>query len=388
MIKGPDDAAFNFDDPPEHGSIHAAILRWRESERAASALRRAAEASPGLWARFLFQTSVEERRLAARYLRGRFSFDANRGRFRGDPDITVDDWPRFLEWIRQYLGDHVLIVGMTAAIAAAHRRGDDPDLAAVKAFFEIEADYPWLAGLDICWSLPSADRDDLLAELSAWAATKISTRRNRRLRAALGEGSPHEVYRALLERLPAAVLEAAYHITPDEPPRMLRAQATNLIEGGGQRRRKRSLLRAAAVGPPTYEATLDVVWDARGFRKPSEPDPAESPRVLSPLSLREGARVRESLVSPESLEALEGRPQDRGSPQEAFVLAWSGREEIYELLRSGAGLSPRQLEVYLLREGEKLKYREIAEELEIRGGSIGPTLTRARRKIEAWRAAV
>jgi len=311
------------------------------------------------------------RRRWLRYLRSTFGFDITRGRFlRRSPDILIADWTRLLVGFREYLGYHLLVVGMILAGTAARRRGDDPDMAGVVAFFEIEREYPWLVGIEMSMLLSAPARDEALLQLSAWAATKISTRRNRRLRAALGGGSPHEVYHALLERLPAAVLEAWYDLGPGEHPRLVRSQAADLLAGGGQRRRKRRLARLAG-GPAASIPTSNEDLRGRHLREHgsgcltdvrieagaafARREPSDGPRALDDFTLRETVPTQAML--------------------DVFEMADAARS-----IARRAELSPLEEDVYVL-DAQGLKHKEMAERLSRAVGTTKGALHRAKAKI-------
>jgi RNA polymerase sigma-70 factor (ECF subfamily) len=88
--------------------------------------------------------------------------------------------------------------------------------------------------------------------------------------------------------------------------------------------------------------------------------------------------------------SLEAAPEGSPSPREN--VAWIGRDpsvcaqdaELGERLREAvAGLSPKLRDVYILAEIRGLKYREIAEELDIPVGTVKSRMFHAERALRA-----
>jgi DNA-directed RNA polymerase specialized sigma24 family protein len=263
------------------------------------------------------------------------------------------------------------------------KTGGDFAAESCRAFFRAYRAGIWLVGLDMGLPPWPELREQAAYEFSGWVASRLSLWRNKRLRAALGDGSPHDLNRTLLERLPAAVWEAWYDLDPNEDPHVVRTHAANILAGGGQRRRKRRP-PSALDGPMRYDPTpmSSILLHARlDFD------------VVDEVHRRydDGRSLAEALA------AAEGRQKSAGEASRvAAAEQFAAREsvlrcaaiddfemaEMVHRLTHDFQLSERQAQVAYLR-GQRWKHSEIAEYLGIDVDTSKQHSYRARLKVKA-----
>ncbi len=395
-------------------SIDLVAQRWHADTAVLDGAERRAAGNPGAWSRALYLLAIDHRRHRRSYLFVRFGFDATRHRFAcvDRAPASRDEWDELDRYDLQYRRHDNAARAMVVACAVAAVRGADPAAAAVKAFFDANRDYPRLISLQMALSSSKRLRDEALLEYSGWAASEISispktatfsssverksskqARYNKRLRNHLrkltGGGSPRELYRALLqpEELPASLLRACRDVDPDEDPRALLNQATNLIVGGGQRRHKAREKRGACIvrGPFGYDPTpmaLEMVgWDT------DDPDWVVA---VDRVYREAGGRPLAEVIDGQT--RLGGVPQDGGG-----ITADEQRATREEVIRSATledvelreavhrlidefGLTEREAQVYYLRLGEKWRHPKISAYLGIAVRTSRTTFRHAYRK--------
>jgi DNA-directed RNA polymerase specialized sigma24 family protein len=365
---------------------HAARQRGRWLEQA----ERAAALNPAASVGFHYAQALTWSRWLRRYFRSRFRYDVPNLRVI-DPSLmprTDDEWRCFMRAFRDWRLHMALAQAVADGWRRAETQGGDAVSEALRAYFDVQKQAPWFVAIEMALAPSTTLREEAAIAFSGWAATQIKTRFPR-LRKALGGGSPHDVHRTLLERLPAAVLEAFHDPDPNEDPLIVRTHAANILVDGGQRRRRKR--PPSALGRPMrYDedrGVLDI--DPRRMIQEMRAG-AEADRIwLTELDrkIREecGRALVEVVSDPVSsrpatdtaLQDFTVREAVRGHAVDAFEL-----REAVRLLASDYGLSERQAEAYYLKRVEGWPHRRIAERLGITATTSRGHFRNARRKIE------
>jgi len=214
---------------------------------------------------------VAIRDLARQYVRQHFNFDVDQKRFvsgSGGPQLTPDEdisLPRAeVNTLTAACQDAALCEAMLLAGLAVLRgaqlegKGASECMqAAVEAMLGVLEALPLFIGTLMESPLEHQQEQGMLS-VAGWAATKLSLRKNRRLRHALEQdGSPSEQspYAVFLAQLPGAV-HLAYYTDPDASLDALLTSITHVLEPGASRTRAKGSQDAV----PSVQPSVEDMW--------------------------------------------------------------------------------------------------------------------------------
>ena len=243
------------DGAQEGDKVRASIEEWREHKKQAKDFEQKASENANIYASSAFYHIRGTRRHLRRLLRKRFGvkvryfgfrskqYIASQKRFPYYPPNSSRDYYDYVQFsvmsnlLRVLDG---LWAAMHSAYISAHRKGEDPDVAALSALFRVVGSGPWAA-------TPTNRRepDHVLRKMSAigvagWVGSHISLKKNKRVGDALSEytdGSPGANFAKLVEELIPATILAWDELQPGEPlrPGSGKANLVSRVEGLLQR---------------------------------------------------------------------------------------------------------------------------------------------------------
>src|SRR5215204_961555 len=217
--------------------VRASINEWQARKKQARDFEQKASENPSIYASSAFYHIRGRRRHLRRLLRKRFGvkvsyfgfrskqYIASRKRFPYYPPNSPRDYYDYVQFsvMSNLLRVHdALWAAMHSAYIRAHRRGEDPDVAALSALFRVGGSGPWAAT-----PTNRSEPDDVLREMMAitvagWVGAHISRSQHRRVRDALREntdGSPSANDAKFVEELLPATILAWDELQAGEPLR-------------------------------------------------------------------------------------------------------------------------------------------------------------------------